>query len=60
MRLLSLIESNRLQALTENSVSVFLIQPTATGLKKSIMDATGTVRNFLKEVNVHDLSLIHI
>ncbi|MDC3095782.1 MvaI/BcnI family restriction endonuclease [Alphaproteobacteria bacterium] len=32
---------------------VFLV-PTETGLKKSIMDATETIRSFLKENNIHD------
>jgi len=54
MRQLSSIETERLQVLTERSVSVTLIQPTSTGLKKSIMDATGIVRDFLLEEKVHD------
>jgi len=40
--------------LTENSVELCLIEPTETGLVKSIMDATGSVRNFLKSKNIHD------
>ncbi|WP_210115061.1 MvaI/BcnI family restriction endonuclease [Roseovarius aestuariivivens] len=31
-----------------------MIQPTATGLKKSILDATIPVRNFLRENELHD------
>lgn len=54
MRALSKTEENRLKILTKNSVSLALIEPTETGLKKSIMDATGPVRNYLKENNFHD------
>ena len=54
MRELTQIEENRLKLLTRSSVSLTLIEPTETGLKKSIMDATGTVRNYLKIKNIHD------
>ena len=57
MRLLTESEEDKLKVLTENSVSLTLIEPTATGLKKSIMDATGIVRNFLKAKGVHDYGL---
>lgn len=57
MRLLTESEEGKLKVLTENSVSLTLIEPTGNGLKKSIMDATGTVRNYLKENGVHDYSL---
>ncbi len=57
MRLLTESEEGKLKVLTENSVSLTLIEPTENGLKKSIMDATGTVRNYLKENEVHDYSL---
>jgi len=57
MRLLTESEEGKLKVLTENSVSLTLIEPTENGLKKSIMDATGTVRNYLKENGVHDYSL---
>jgi len=56
MRALTIIETERLKFLTENSVSVTLIEPTPTGLGKSIMDATGPIRIYLKEKNVHDYS----
>ena len=39
-------EENRLKILTKNSVSLALIEPTETGLNKSIMDATGPIRNY--------------
>lgn len=54
MRLLSELEQNRLKALTEKSVEITLIEPTETGLKKSIMDATGSVRSYLKRHEFHD------
>jgi len=54
MRQLSTVEINRIKLLTENSVEFTLIEPTKTGLEKSIMDATGPVRSYLKEKLVHD------
>ncbi len=54
MRYLTPKEEENLKVLTENSISLTLIEPTVTGLKKSIMDATGTVRNYLKNNNFHD------
>lgn len=54
MRQLTAVEINRIRLLTENSVELTLIEPTQTGLNKSIMDATGPVRNFLKGKMVHD------
>jgi len=57
MRLLTESEEGKLKVLIENSVSLTLIEPTENGLKKSIMDATGTVRNYLKSNEVHDYSL---
>ena len=57
MRILSDSEQNKIKILTKNQISLALIEPTETGLKKSIMDATGPVRNFLKENNIHDYDL---
>jgi hypothetical protein len=57
MRLLTKSESQKLTILTEHSVSLTLIEPTATGLNKSILDATGSVRNYLKTNNFHDYNL---
>jgi hypothetical protein len=54
MRQLSTVEINRIKLLTEDSVELTLIEPTKTGLGKSIMDATGPVRSYLKEKLVHD------
>lgn len=57
MRPLNNFEEQNLKVLTENSLSLTLIEPTETGLKKSIMDATGTVRNYLKSNGFHDYDL---
>jgi len=57
MRILSDSEQIKIKILTKNQISLALIEPTETGLKKSIMDATGPVRNFLKENNIHDYDL---
>lgn len=54
MRALTIQEQNKIKVLTKNQIPLTLIEPTATGLKKSIMDATGSVRNFLKRNNIHD------
>ncbi len=56
MRQLTTIEIERIRVLTENSVELALIEPTGTGLEKSIMDATGSVRNYLKHQNIHDFN----
>ncbi len=57
MRNLLQIEKNRLKILTSHSVSLALLEPTKTGLKKSIMDATGSVRAYLQKSNIHDYSM---
>ncbi|PCI97888.1 MAG: hypothetical protein COB15_06835 [Flavobacteriales bacterium] len=57
MRPLNNFEEQNLKILTENSVSLTLIEPTENGLTKSIMDATGTVRNYLKTNSFHDYGL---
>lgn len=57
MRQLTAIEIDRIKILTENSVELCLIEPTENGLVKSIMDATGSVRNFLKSKRIHDFEL---
>ncbi len=54
MRQLTTPEINRIKLLTEKSVELCLIEPTGTGLEKSIMDATGSVRTYLKANNIHD------
>lgn len=57
MRELTTIEIDRIKILTENSVEFCLIEPTETGLGKSIMDATGSVRNYLKSKGIHIFDL---
>lgn len=57
MRQLTNLEINRIKLLTEKSVELCLIEPTGTGLEKSIMDATGSVRSYLKTNNIHDFEL---
>ena len=57
MRKLAKSEQNKLSLLTQNSVSLTLIQPTETALRKSIMDATGPVRSYLKSSGIHDFNL---
>jgi hypothetical protein len=54
VRYLTEAEQEKIQVLTENSISIALIEPTVTGLKKGILDATGTVRNYLLENGIHD------
>lgn len=57
MRALTIDEQSKLKLLTKNQVSLTLIEPTETGLKKSIMDATGSVRSYLKENQIHNYDL---
>lgn len=57
MRKLTSSEQNKIKVLTKSQFSFTLIEPTETGLKKSIMDATGSVRSFLKSKNAHDYDL---
>ena len=57
MRVLTPAEQTKIKLLTKNQVSLSLIEPTETGLKKSIMDATGSVRSFLKDNNIHDYDI---
>lgn len=57
MRQLTTLEINRIKLLTEKSVELCLIEPTGTGIEKSIMDATGAVRTYLKANNFHDFEL---
>jgi len=54
MRNLTESEIKKLKLLTEQSVEITLIEPTANGLNKSIMDATVPVRLFLKANGIHD------
>ena len=54
MRALKKNEELAVKALTNYSIPFALIEPTSTGLGKSIMDATMSVRSYLKEQNIHD------
>ncbi|HZY80976.1 MAG TPA: MvaI/BcnI family restriction endonuclease [Cyclobacteriaceae bacterium] len=54
MRQLTSVEEDRIRILTEHLVDFTLIEPTKTGLEKSIMDATGPVRSYLKAKEIHD------
>lgn len=54
MRKLTATEKEKIRLLTKNQVTLTLIEPTETGLKKSIMDATGSIRSFLKSEDIHD------
>jgi MvaI/BcnI restriction endonuclease family len=57
MRDLTAIEINRIKILAENTISVSLLELTKTGLEKGIMDATGSVRSYLKENDLHDYEI---
>jgi hypothetical protein len=57
MRSLTSSEQEKVKFLTKNQISLTLIEPTETGLKKSIMDATTPVRNYLVENGIHDFNL---
>ena len=50
------IEEENTQALNEKNISFSKLIPTETGLAKSIMDATSTVREFLQKKNIHNYS----
>lgn len=56
MRKLSSLEEQNTALLTAKSVNFTLIEPTETALKKSILDATAPVRNYLLDKNIHDYS----
>jgi len=57
MRQLTDREKQAIRLLTNYSVELTLIEPTETGLNKSIMDATIPVRSYLKEQCIHDYDL---
>lgn len=54
MRRLTESELSKLKFLTSNGVEVVTIEPTSTGLEKSIFDATQPLRDFLNRNNVHN------
>jgi hypothetical protein len=57
MRILNSNELNKVKTLTGYSVELTFLEPTQTGLEKSILDATAQVRTYLKERNIHDYQL---
>lgn len=57
MRQLTKTELDRIKVFSSRAVEITLIEPTVTGLKKSILDATGPVRVYLAENGVHDYSV---
>ena len=54
LRPLTETERGRIRRLTAESVDITLVQPTRTGLEKSILDATAPLRNFLRAKDIHD------
>jgi hypothetical protein len=54
MRTLSSAEQDKIKALTGFSVPLAFLEPTLTGLGKSIMDATSPVRQYLMEQGLHN------
>src|SRR5690606_17822723 len=54
LRPLTQQERGRIKRLTAESVDITLIQPTRTGLEKSILDATAPVRNYLRDHEIHE------
>lgn len=54
LRQLTEIEKQHLERLTAASIDATLIQPTSTGLKKSILDATIPLRNYLRDHGLHN------
>lgn len=54
MRALNTLEEKNIKLLTREGIEFAFIMPTATGLEKSIMDATTPLRLFLYERGIHD------
>jgi hypothetical protein len=57
VRQLTELEATRVKAFTSRLVELTLIEPTATGFRKSILDVTAPVRNYLAEKGLHDYEL---
>lgn len=57
MRQFNSFEEKNLTFLTQKSIEFTLVQITATGYKKSILDATEPMRQYFKEVGMHDYEL---
>lgn len=54
MRAFNELEENNIKLLTREGIEMAFIMPTATGLEKSIMDATTPFRLFLYQRGIHD------
>ena len=57
MRPFTPFEKRNMEYLVNNNIKFTQVQITATGLKKSILDATTPMRAYFKENNVHDYEL---
>lgn len=57
MRPFTPFEKKNMEYLVNHNVKFTQVQITATGLKKSILDATTPMRTYFKENNVHDYEL---
>lgn len=57
MRPFTKFEKTNMEYLVNHNVKFTQVQVTATGLKKSILDATTPIRTYFKENNVHDYEL---
>ena len=57
MRPFTPFEKKNMEYLVNHNVKFTQVQITATGLKKSILDATTPMRTYFKENNVHDYAL---
>ena len=57
MRPFTPFEKTNMEYLVNHNVKFTQVQVTATGLKKSILDATTPMRTYFKENNVHDYEL---
>lgn len=57
MRPFNSFEKKNIEYLVNRNISFTQVQITATGLKKSILDATAPMRAYFKENGVHDYSL---
>lgn len=56
MRQLNAFEERNVAFLVQQNIDFTMVQSTATGLKKGILDATAPMRAFLLEKGVHDYS----
>lgn len=54
MRSFNSLEEKNIKTLTNSSINMTYIEPTETGLSKSIMDATAMVRKYLLDAGIHD------